>query len=148
MRTSTIALICLTWISASLAQAPENVNLLISRSVNSANSREFPQLRVPIVLDGESLEVTFSASSSADERRAHMAAWVAERGILDADVVERMGAAFDAAALDATAAARRDEREAALAAAYADVVQRFKPVESDLADLRVGPSTVIIKIRR
>lgn len=149
MRTAPITLLLrLAWISASLAQAPEVLNLLRIRSASSANAGEHSLLRVPIVLDGEPFEMTASALASAEERRAHLAAWAAERGVLDADVVERLEAALGAAALDAVivAAARRAETEAALATAYADVAQRFKPVESDLADLRVGPSTVVLII--
>jgi len=55
-------------------------------------------VRVPVVLDGESIELTASASMTSDERRAYVISWAADRGILDAAAIEQLCAALEAAA--------------------------------------------------
>ena len=153
---SSLLFIVVAWLPASLAQTIQDSNVRRSRSQLNLKTMVPDIVRVPVVLDGESIELTASASMTSDERRAYVISWAADRGILDAAAIEQLCAALEAAASvassnsDATtkdksipdAVARTNDKKAMLAAAYEELKQKLQPMESDFVDLRIGPSTV------
>jgi hypothetical protein len=141
-------LILLAWVwiitSKSLAQQGpgEQLNRNVWSAFTSTNADGELLLRVPVLLDGHRVEVSVSALASSDERQAHAAAWASKHGIVGGDAVARLNEALDNAYNSAAVQYQQAEAKPSLAAAYDDVLHLLKGVDSDMIDLRVGPSTV------
>jgi len=155
MRSTFAVLIIVIRLWTSIAQTSEDTNAVRSGPL-SLQTIEPTLVRVPVILNGEAIEMSASVSMTNEERRAYVMNWSAEHGVEDADAIAQLYAALEAAALEASnlditakdkstsdVTARGLDDKVYVAAAYETLKQRLQPVESDLADLRVGPSTVM-----
>ena len=157
MNMNSIILFFIAWLSSSLAETIDNSNYRpTSSSELKLNTADPTLLRVPVVLNGESIELIASASMTSEELRAHVVNQAAKYNIQEAGAVEQLCAALEAEASEASsnadsktydnsisdATAQAIDKKAMLAAAYEELKHKLQLVESDFADLRIRPSTV------
>jgi hypothetical protein len=73
MNMNSIILFFIAWLSSSLAETIDNSNYRpTSSSELKLNTADPTLLRVPVVLNGESIELIASASMTSEELRAHV----------------------------------------------------------------------------